>query len=49
MIFKTHLVAADSGTAAVPGTLLARTDDGLLIQCGDGPLQVLNWETVSEA
>ena len=31
-------------TTAPPGTVLDRRDDGsLLIQCGDGPLEVLTW------
>ena len=29
--------------AAAPGTLLARHDESLVVQCGDGPLEILAW------
>jgi methionyl-tRNA formyltransferase len=33
----------------VPGTVLDRRDDGtLLIQCGDGPLEILEWSVAGE-
>lgn len=31
-----------------PGTILERRDDGsLLVQCGDGPLEILRWDSVA--
>jgi methionyl-tRNA formyltransferase len=48
LIFKTRLVEEDSGAAVPPGTLIERTDDGLLVQCGDGPLQILKWEAANK-
>lgn len=43
-ILKTRLVTSDTNGAAPPGTVLDRDDDALLIQCGDGPLQILRYE-----
>lgn len=41
---RTRLVAADgNGHAGPPGTVLRRDDDGLLVQCGDGPILVVDW------
>ncbi len=40
---------ADAQSDADPGTVLERRDDGtLLIQCGDGPLEILEWSSVDE-
>ena len=43
-ILKTRLVNHDTNNAAPPGTVLERGNDTLLIQCGDGPLQILRYE-----
>lgn len=41
---RTRLLAgALNGGAAAPGTVLRREDDGLVVQCGDGPLLVADW------
>lgn len=43
LITATKLTYEES-TLAEPGTVLERRDDGtLLIQCGDGPLEILEW------
>jgi methionyl-tRNA formyltransferase len=49
LIFKSHLVSQDASSSVAPGALIARDDDTLVIQCGDGPLHILKWETLSEA
>lgn len=44
LITATRLTGQQSNDAA-PGTVLDRRDDGsLLIQCGDGPLEILTWQ-----
>ena len=44
LITKTQLSDHPSN-GAVPGTILERSDDGsLLVQCGNGPLEILQWE-----
>jgi methionyl-tRNA formyltransferase len=42
-ILRTRLVPADEAppTHAAPGAVLSRDADGLLVQCGDGPLRVV--------
>lgn len=30
--------------SASPGTLLFRNDERLIVQCGDGPLEIFNWQ-----
>jgi methionyl-tRNA formyltransferase len=42
-IKRTRLVPAGAPTAASPGTVLEERSDGLLVQCGDGPLLVVDW------
>ena len=44
-VTRTQLVTRES-EAAAPGTILARQDGTLLVQCGDGPLRVLDTEPV---
>jgi methionyl-tRNA formyltransferase len=45
LVIKTQLVREPVLQANdTPGTILARDQDSLLIQCGDGPLRVLKWE-----
>jgi methionyl-tRNA formyltransferase len=44
-ITKTRL-AADGTTqqgSAVPGTVMRRDGDRLIVQCGDGPIEILSW------
>ena len=44
LITRSRLPKVDFN-AALPGTVLEHRDDGsLLIQCGDGPLEILDWE-----
>jgi methionyl-tRNA formyltransferase len=44
IIRRTRLVAATpESDGAAPGTILRRDDEGLLVQCGDGPLLVVDW------
>ncbi|CAN5512524.1 hypothetical protein BH24CHL1_BH24CHL1_02240 [soil metagenome] len=44
LITATRLIGQQSNDAA-PGTVLERRDDGsLLVQCGDGPLEILIWQ-----
>jgi methionyl-tRNA formyltransferase len=44
-ITKTRLVASESmeQEPAPPGTVLRRDDERLVVQCGDGPIEVLRW------
>jgi methionyl-tRNA formyltransferase len=42
-VLRTRLVA-DGATGAAPGTVLAREDGELLVQCGDRPIRVLRTE-----
>jgi methionyl-tRNA formyltransferase len=47
LITATRLTGQQSNHAA-PGTVLERCDDGsLLVQCGDGPLEILIWQEES--
>jgi methionyl-tRNA formyltransferase len=41
-IIKTRLLPPASGSAE-PGTLLQRDESRLVVQCGDGPLEVITW------
>lgn len=44
LITATRLTGEQTNNA-VPGTVFERRDDGsLLIQCGDGPLEILKWQ-----
>jgi methionyl-tRNA formyltransferase len=44
-VTKTRLLPSDSDRApsSSPGTVLRRTADELVVQCGDGPISVLAW------
>lgn len=45
LVTKAQPVLDVADTAnGLPGAVLARSDDEVLIQCGDGPLRVLKWE-----
>jgi methionyl-tRNA formyltransferase len=43
-VLESRLVDADS--SAAPGEIVGRDADGLLVQCGDGPIRVLRTEPV---
>jgi methionyl-tRNA formyltransferase len=44
-ILRTQLVPeTEQRTAATPGAVLSRDDGGVLVQCGDGPLRVLEMQ-----
>ena len=43
-ILKTRLMKSDAASSALPGTVLENNGDTMLIQCGDGPLQILRYE-----
>jgi len=42
-VTKAALLPA-TGDAAAPGTILRRDGETLIVQCGDGPLQLLRWQ-----
>ncbi|CAN5794820.1 N/A [soil metagenome] len=43
-ITKAKLVGENRFEPAPPGTVLSRGEDSMLIQCGDGPLRILQWQ-----
>jgi methionyl-tRNA formyltransferase len=45
LITKTRLLAGETGQAAIPGTVIQRDADGMIVQCGDGQLQVVHYST----
>ena len=46
---RTRLIAdTPAKGGAAPGTVLRRADDELLVQCGDGPLLVVDWSPTNE-
>jgi len=46
-ITRTRLIPAGSNVwqTRSPGTLLDRDDEHVIVQCGDGPLEILAWQT----
>ena len=48
-IVRTRLLppSANGAGAEMPGTILARSPDHLVVQCGDGPLEILEWHPVN--
>jgi methionyl-tRNA formyltransferase len=40
-ITRSRLLPGGGAAAVAPGTVLARTDEGTVVQCGDGPLLVV--------
>lgn len=42
-ILKTRLLPATTSGDAIPGTVLARENEELFVQCGDGPLAIVTW------
>ena len=43
LIARTKLIDATGWPAVQPGTVLCWSDERLVIQCGDGPLEILEW------
>ena len=43
LLTRTHLIDATEWSSAEPGTVLCRSDERLVIQCGDAPLEILEW------
>jgi methionyl-tRNA formyltransferase len=48
LILKTRLVSDGATADAPPGTVIARDDDGILIQSGDGPIRIVTWQDGNE-
>jgi methionyl-tRNA formyltransferase len=46
-ITKTRLLPSAAASPLPPGTVLARDQDQLVVQCGDGPLAILGWQTAA--
>jgi methionyl-tRNA formyltransferase len=44
LILKTRLVSDGPTADVTPGTVIARDDDGILIQTGDGPIRIVTWQ-----
>ncbi len=42
-ITKTRLLPDGVAGAAPPGTVLRRAGEGLVVQCGDGPIEIVAW------
>jgi methionyl-tRNA formyltransferase len=46
VVEKTRLLTAGAhGSNGGPGTVVSRTDDQCVVQCGDGPLAILKWSS----
>lgn len=45
VIEKTRIITGrqSPGDQQTPGTVLERTNDGIVVQCGDGPLTIVGW------
>lgn len=43
-ITRTRLPDRDGLPPAVPGTVISRSDDRIMVQCGDGPIEIVAWE-----
>jgi len=41
-IVKTRLLPREAGAAA-PGTVLRRSEESRVVQCGDGPIEIVTW------
>jgi methionyl-tRNA formyltransferase len=48
VVVRTRLLDPYPGVTAAPGTVLGRDGERLLVQCGDGPLEILAIERVAE-
>ena len=44
LVLKTRLVATAPVTDATPGATLSRENGTLHVQCGDAPLEIVEWE-----
>jgi methionyl-tRNA formyltransferase len=50
LVLRTQLVNnLPAKASGVPGTVLSRENDNILIQCADAPLRIIEWETASDA
>jgi methionyl-tRNA formyltransferase len=47
IIFKTRIERDSREDGSRPGSVLARENDSILIQCADGPLRIMHWVPVS--
>jgi methionyl-tRNA formyltransferase len=43
-VITTRLMDGTPNQTAEPGTVLARDDDAIVIQCGDAPLRIIRWK-----
>jgi methionyl-tRNA formyltransferase len=49
LVLRTRLADAEAdGGGNAPGTVVAREDDAIVVQCGDGPLRIVEWELAGE-
>jgi methionyl-tRNA formyltransferase len=48
IVCKTRLVTGIDADGASPGAVLSRDDGGIVVQCGDGPLQIIEWESAPQ-
>ncbi|MBW3633556.1 MAG: methionyl-tRNA formyltransferase [Chloroflexi bacterium] len=46
-IGTTRLLSPEETLTAVPGTVLQREGNGLVVQCGDGPIEIVAWNPVA--
>jgi methionyl-tRNA formyltransferase len=46
-VIRTRLGNGAEPSPASPGTVLFRNDDRIVVQCGDGPIEIVEWETVA--
>jgi methionyl-tRNA formyltransferase len=50
LVLRTQLVKdLPTPVSDIPGTVLSRENGNIVIQCADGPLRIIEWETVSDA
>jgi len=49
LILKTQLVSGALVTGGLPGSVITRDSETILIQAGDGPLRILKWQAVDGA
>ncbi|HEU0164159.1 MAG TPA: formyltransferase family protein [Thermomicrobiales bacterium] len=50
VIARTRLLPVpETSVALAPGSLIRRDDDGMIVQCGDGPIAVVAWHPVETA
>jgi methionyl-tRNA formyltransferase len=44
LIYKTRLEPPNAVTGTVPGQVINRNHDGIVVQCGDGQIRMVEWE-----